>query len=101
MNSTSGAELPKAWRESIQVAPECEDFLLRCHQAGIPLPEVGYETRDRRRNQAELAWETLNVAVFLKGYAHDKPAFDKAGWHTFMLDEADAALAKLMEQNNA
>jgi type III restriction enzyme len=93
--------LPKAWRESIQVAPECEDFLLRCHQAGIPLPEVGYETRDRRRHQAELAWETLNVALFLPGYDRDKPAFDQAGWHTFMLAEAEAALTTLREKAHA
>lgn len=97
----TATELPKAWRASINVAPECEDFLLRCYQAGLPLPEVGYETRDRRRHQAELAWETLNVAVFLAEYAQDKPAFAQAGWHTFMLNEADAAFDKLVEKDNA
>lgn len=89
--------LPQEWLASIKIAPECKPFLLRCHQAIIPLPEVGYETRDRRRNQAELAWETLNVAVFLPGFAQDKPAFDHAGWQTFMLSEADNALATLQE----
>ena len=59
------------------------------------MPEVGYETRDRQRLQAELAWETLNVAVFLPDYAADKPAFARAGWDTFTLDEADQALLVL------
>ena len=89
--------LPQEWLDSIKVAPESKPFLLRCHQAGVPLPEVGYETRDRRRHQAELAWETLNVAVFLPGFEQDKPAFEQANWRVFTLDEADKALATLQE----
>lgn len=87
--------LPAEWRMTIEVAPESESFLLRCHRADIPLPEVGYETRDRRRLQAEMAWETLEVAVFLPQQASNKAAFESAGWETFSLDEADDALSFL------
>jgi hypothetical protein len=91
-------ELPEEWLASIQVAPESKPFLLRCYQANLPLPEVGYETRDRRRNQAELAWETLNVAVFLPNFAVDKPVFEDEGWQTYMLDEEDLAFQALLDQ---
>lgn len=93
--------LPQAWLDSIQVATESQSFLLHCYQANIPLPEVGYETRDRRRYQAELAWETLSIAVFLPGFDQDKLAFDQAGWRTFMLEEADSALQALQEAVHA
>ncbi|MFQ5421143.1 MAG: hypothetical protein ACE5EY_12370, partial [Anaerolineae bacterium] len=75
-----------------------EPLLLQCFRAGLPLPEVGYETRDRQRRQAELAWETLNVAVFLPDYAEDKTAFAHAGWQTFMLEETEQIIAALSDR---
>lgn len=88
-------KLPQEWLDSIKVAPECQPLLRQCFQAGLPLPEVGYETRDRQRHQAELAWETLNVAVFLPDYAADKAAFAHAGWQTFMIEEKESILGAL------
>lgn len=93
-------ELPPEWRDSIKIAPESEALLLRCFQAGLPLPEVGYETHDRKRCVAELAWETLKTAVFLEGFAQDKPEFEARGWQTFMLTETEAIMAFLREKNH-
>jgi len=70
----------------------CQALLRACGEAGKPLPVLGYELRDDTGritpHQAELAWESVGVAVVLPETPEAVSAFRDQGWTVFPAEEA-------------
>ncbi|MDO5103464.1 MAG: DEAD/DEAH box helicase [Lautropia sp.] len=81
------------------VLPDVGDWVEVLIQAGVEVPEVGFEllgANNRVQAEAELAWVGQKVAVVMA--EEDCPAFVDAGWKVFVFEDGqqpDALLERL------
>lgn len=67
--------------------PLVRPLLKKLHADSMPWPEIGYELMTEGRNigTCELAWPSLEVALFTAEQTEEIAAFGNAGWRTFSL----------------
>ncbi|MDO4231344.1 MAG: DEAD/DEAH box helicase [Lautropia sp.] len=87
-----------------QAAEDVRPWLLAMEEAGVQVPEVGYELVDARDlvlAEAELAWVSRKVAVLLSDDEAEAAPFRKAGWTWFAVDDEQVpeALLSLLKGN--
>ena len=81
------AALGGAWASAFESAVEDAALgLRRLADAGVDIPEIGYEYADEQGviiAEAELAWPRSKVCVLLDGQAEFSGAWATAGWRYF------------------
>jgi len=79
----------------------CRSIVRACADQGRPLPEVGFELQDEQGRvcaEAELAWPSKQVAVFLPEQDGAEADFVTQGWKVFSTkDEQQKLLDALKE----
>lgn len=79
------------WRELKDLCDaELHELLDALAEAGVPVPEAGFELLDSDgivRGEAELGWSELRVAFLDSGREAYRPVFEAAGWCVVALTE--------------
>ncbi len=95
------ADISTDWQEALEFAASaCESLLKAALTAGLTSPVAGYELLGDTGQilaEAELAWETQKVAVFLAGYEAESKLFEAKGWQVFQVNEAGSVIAAINE----
>ncbi|MCY1295674.1 hypothetical protein D9M70_450250 [compost metagenome] len=83
----------EAWQEAMEIAAqEVHAWCLVLANAGVAEPEPGYELLDgtgRVVAEAEIAWPSVQVAIFLPDSLEAASLFAAQDWHCFTADEGE------------
>jgi DEAD/DEAH box helicase domain-containing protein len=95
------ASLGAAWASAFQIAADgVTAGLRRVADAGVDMPEIGYEYADNQGvviAEAELAWPRFKLCVLLDSQAEFEAAWATVGWRAIPLSEGwpDVVLQEL------
>ncbi len=80
---------PADWAEvMVGTDQEVQELLAALHERGLALPEVGFELtgpEGKVLGEAELAWESAELALLLHYQANSRAAFEQRGWQVIFV----------------
>ncbi len=83
----------EAWQEAMEIAAqEVQVWCLVLAKAGVAEPEPGYELLDGKGRvvaEAEIAWPSVQVAIFLPDTLEAATVFASQGWHCFAAESGE------------
>ncbi|MGU1495528.1 DEAD/DEAH box helicase [Pseudomonas aeruginosa] len=83
-------DVPADWLDALENG--AAELMPWCHALsamGVSAPVPGFELLDEKQRvlaEAELAWPSQRVAVFLPEFAETLSVFEQQGWHCFVAD---------------